>query len=84
MREYAGDGLGDIVRTLEENNAYEEARAETDLGAYEESLEHLHRMMQDWADVLRDIVADAPYRSTTKAIMAESIKAVIVSIENEL
>lgn len=41
-------------------------------------------MAQDWVDELRDIVADAPLRSTTKARMAEDIKEVIESIEIEL
>lgn len=84
VREYAGNDLGDILHALEECNAYEEARAETDLGAYEASLEHWRRMAQDWVDELRDIVADAPLRSTTKARMAEGIKEVIESIEIEL
>lgn len=84
VRDYAGDEAADMVRALAQRNAYEEARAETDLGAYEASLEHLHRMAQDWVDKLRDIVADAPLRSTTKARMAEDIKEVIESIEIEL
>lgn len=50
VREYAGNQAADEVHRLMERNVYDEARAETDLGAYERSLDHWHRMAQDWAN----------------------------------
>lgn len=50
VRDYAGDQAADEVRRVLERNAYEEARAETDLGNYERSLNHWQMTAQDWAD----------------------------------
>ena len=70
IRDYAGDEAADMVRALAQRNAYEEARAETDLGAYEASLEHWHRMAQDWAD--------------TRAGLSLRLMALKSSVEEEL
>lgn len=48
IRKYAGEDAAQQVRTLLEQDAYETARAETDLGNYEESLDHWQRVAQDW------------------------------------
>ena len=83
IREYAGDQAADMVRELTERNAYEEARAETDLGVYEQSLEHWHRMAQDWVDELEDIIQQLAGR-TTKADASLQLMALKTSIEEEL
>ena len=81
--EYAGGEAAKLVRALAERNAYEEARAETDLGAYEASLDHWHRMAQDWADELGNIIRRLAGR-TTKADASLQLMALRASIEEEL
>ena len=85
VREYAGSQVADAVRALAERDAYEEARAETDLGAYEQSLEHWHRMAQDWADELEAIAqkfdSDSGFR---RAAAARRIRLLKGQIESEL
>ena len=83
IRNYAGDEAADRVRALAQRNAYEEARAETDLGVYEQSLEHWHRMAQDWVDELGDIIQQLAGR-TTKADASLQLIALKTSIEEEL
>lgn len=50
VRKYAGDQAADLVQEALKRNAYDEARAETDLGSYEASLEHWRQTVQDWVD----------------------------------
>lgn len=83
VREYAGNDLGDILHALEECNAYEEARAETDLGAYEASLEHWRRMAQDWVDELGDLIQHLAGR-VTRAELSLQLMALKSSVEEEL
>lgn len=83
IRNYAGDEAADRVRALAQRNAYEEARAETDLGAYEASLEHWHRMAQDWADELSDIIRHLAGR-VTRAGLSLRLMALKSSVEEEL
>lgn len=83
VREYAGGQAADMVRELTERNAYEEARAETDLGIYEQSLEHWHRMAQDWVDELGSIIQRLAGRMT-KADASLRLMALKTSIEEEL
>ena len=83
IRNYAGDEAADRVRALAQRNAYEEARAETDLGAYEASLEHWHRMAQDWADELGDLIQHLAGR-VTRAELSLRLMALKSSMEEEL
>ena len=83
VRDYAGDEVADMVRALAQRNAYEEARAETDLGAYEASLEHWHRMAQDWADELGDLIQHLAGR-VTRAELSLQLMALKNRIEEEL
>lgn len=83
VREYAGDRAADMVHELAQRNAYEEARAETDLGVYEQSLEHWHCMAQDWVDELEDIIQHLAGR-TTKADASLQLMALKTGIEEEL
>lgn len=72
-----------MVRALAQRNAYEEARAETDLGAYEASLEHWRRMAQDWADELGDLIQHLAGR-VTRAELSLRLMALKNSVEEEL
>ena len=83
VRDYAGDEVADRVRALAQRNAYEEARAETDLGAYEASLEHWRRMAQDWADELGDLIQHLAGR-VTRAELSLRLMALKNSVEEEL
>ena len=83
IREYAGDQAADAVQKLVDRNVYEEARAETDLGIYEQSLEHWHRMAQDWVDELADIIQQLAGRMT-KTDASLQLMALKTSIEEEL
>ena len=83
VRDYAGDEVADRVRALAQRNAYEEARAETDLGAYEASLEHWRRMAQDWADELGDLIQHLAGR-VTRAELSLRLMALKSSVEEEL
>lgn len=54
IQEYCGDEVADWVeRQLDR----EERKQQSDIGAYEADLDHLHRMMQDWADMLLDVAS---------------------------
>lgn len=50
IREYAGGEAAKQFHLLAARNAYEEARVETDLGAYENSLSHWRAVAQDWVE----------------------------------
>lgn len=78
VREYAGTQAADEVRRLMEHDAYEEARAETDLGAYERSLEHWHRTVQDWCDEIE--VALYSSRPALRTFLEE----LLADMKNEL
>ena len=82
IRNYAGDEAADRVRALAQRNAYEEARAETDLGAYEQSLDHWHRMAQDWTEELARLISRTG--RTTKAELSLALIALKAEIEGEL
>lgn len=84
VREYCGDELGDIVQKLQENKAYEEARANTDLGAYEEELLTLHGYMQNWVDDLKALAKSTENKKFTKRCISESILRIARGIEIEL
>lgn len=84
IREYCGDESADIVQRLQENNAYEEARANTDLGAYEEELSTLHRYMQDWVDDLKALAKSTENKKFTKRCIAEYLLRIASAIEIEL
>lgn len=83
VQDYAGDEAADMVRALAQRNAYEEARAETDLGAYEASLEHWRRMAQDWADELGDLIQHLAGR-VTRTELSLRLMALKNSVEEEL
>lgn len=86
IREYAGGQAADMVRELTERNAYEDARAETDLGAYEQSLEHWRRMARDWADDLKNVIDHLSGTTgvVTKICAAGMLSRLKTSIEEEL
>ena len=74
VREYAGDQAADMVREL------------TDLGVYEQSLEHRHRMAQDWSDALQSIIdrLTGTTGMVTKTCAADMLTRLKTSIEEEL
>lgn len=83
VREYAGDDAANAVRELVERNAYEEARAETDLGAYEASLEHWRRTAQDWVDGINIVLRFAELKHT-KASLLVVLQKLAQDISKEL
>lgn len=82
VRDYAGDQAAGMVQALAERDAYEEARVETDLGAYEQSLDHWHRMAQDWTEELARLISRTG--RTTKAELSLALIALKAEIEGEL
>lgn len=84
IREYAGGEAAKWVHREVVRNAYDEARAETDLGAYEESLSHIHGMMRDWVDDLTALVELAETGKTTKRAILVGLRGVIKNIKSEL
>lgn len=78
VREYAGDQPADEIHRLIECDAYEEARAETDLGSYEASLEHWRRAAQDWADEI-----ELKLQSSRPGLRA-FLEELLTNIKNEL
>lgn len=72
VREYAGDDVADEVRLLVERDVYEEYRVETDLGAFEASLEHWRRTAQDWVgriDAVLTSSAQKPRKHTRASLL---------------
>ena len=84
IREYAGEEAANWVHHEVTRNAYEEARAETDLGAYEESLSHVHEMMRDWVDDLTALIEVSEAPRTTKRAIAIGLRGVVKNIKSEL
>ena len=86
IREYAGDQAAAMVEKLTGRTIYEEARAETDLGVYEQSLEHWHRMAQDWLDALQSIIdcLTGTTGAAAKTHAADMLTRLKTSIEAEL
>lgn len=86
VREYAGDDTAERVRAEIERNTYDEARAETDLGAYEVSLEHWHSMARDWIADLDTLICLLGRRShgITKAHAITELDRLKAAIEKEL
>lgn len=82
IRDYAGDQAADRVRALAERNAYEEARAETDLGDYERSLDHWHRMAGDWAEELTALLSNL--ERMTKRELSQKLETLKTAIAAEL
>lgn len=72
VREYAGDEAADEIRCLVARDVYAEYRAETDLGAYEASLEHWRRTAQDWVNDINAVLmstAQNPKKHTRASLL---------------
>lgn len=83
VREYAGDDAANAVRELAERNAYEEARAETDLGAFEASLDHWRDTAQNWVDEINIVLRSAELKHT-KASLLVVLQKLAQDISKEL
>lgn len=59
IREYMGDDAANAVAELEKNDAYERVRADSDMDAYEASLDHLHRQASSWVEQIDHVVRHA-------------------------
>ena len=82
IRDYCGDEVADWV---ESNLNYMDRKELSDLGAYEADLDHLHRMMQDWADDLKTIADKLDNdRGFRKAWASHQIRIAANNIQNEL
>ena len=57
IRDYAGDEAAEAVAQLLDRDAYQEARAHSDLEGYETELEALRDAVGDWVTELLDIQA---------------------------
>lgn len=82
VRYYAGGDAADRVQEALVRNAYEEARARSDLEAYEEEVVALRRYIGDWADDLRSIMEASENRKVTKQVIATAIGGVIKNMES--
>ena len=86
VREYAGDEAANEVRRLAEQNVYEEYRAETDLGAFEASLEHWRSTAQDWLNDINSVLTSATQnpKKHTRASLLIILQKLAQDISNEL
>lgn len=86
VREYAGDDAANAVRELVEHDIYEEARVDTDLGAYEASLEHWRREAQSWVDQLNSVLKQSTQhpRKYTRAALLLILQKLSQDISKEL
>ena len=86
VRKYAGDEAADEVRRLVDRNVYEEYRVETDLGAFEESLEHWHSIAQDWLNDVNTVLASAAQnpKKHTRASLLLILQKLAQDISKEL
>lgn len=82
VRTYAGSDAADRVRWEIMRNAYEEARANSDLEAYEEEVTALHQYIRGWVDDLRSIVEASESRKVTKRVIATALGGVIKNMES--
>ena len=86
IREYMGDEAADAVAELEKQDAYERARAESDLASYEASLDHLHRQAGDWVesvDQLLKSAAESP-RQYPRTKLLDALQDLRNSINSEI
>ena len=81
IRDYCGDEVADWV---ERNLDYMDRKEQSDLGAYEADLDHLHRMMQDWVEALRIIASKCESTKVTKAAIQREIINLKADIADEL
>lgn len=84
VAEYAGEDAARKVAAEQARNAYDEAKANTDLGAFEADLEHLHRQMRDWADDIGEMIEDLYAHQISKHEIAEAAIYLKKQIEKEL
>lgn len=86
VREYTGDDAANAVRELVEHDIYEEARVDTDLGAYEASLGHWRCEAQSWVDQLNSVLrqADQFPRKYPRAALLLILRNLYQDISKEL